>query len=204
MARPQAPDPVDIPDEDDWSPPAGMSPLRKVALTLLMVVLGVVPGLMLLASDPLPESSGETANEGAGGPAAPVEGSQRPSDVTSPDDAGPSPAGSDVPVPEPSQTEEPGPTEIPQPAPAPYVPREPFFPIHVPSNPFFPIPDSADGSAEEGEPWVPAEGAGAGDDAGDDEDDVGEDEEDEDEDEDAGSVDDQPKRRRLISIRLGE
>jgi hypothetical protein len=62
MGRPQVPEAADVPDDEPWTPP-GMSPLRKVGLTLLMVMLGVVPGLLLLASDPLPDSSDEVAPE---------------------------------------------------------------------------------------------------------------------------------------------
>lgn len=65
MAGTQATDPSDVPEDEPWTPPTGMSPLKKVGLTLLMVMLGVIPGLLLLASDPLPDSSDEVASESA-------------------------------------------------------------------------------------------------------------------------------------------
>lgn len=52
----------DIADDEAWTPP-GMSPMRKVGLTVLMVILGVIPGLLLLASDPLPDSPDELTPE---------------------------------------------------------------------------------------------------------------------------------------------
>ena len=56
MDRAQADDDTDAP----WTPP-GMSLARKVGLTALMVMLGVIPGILLLASDPLGNSSDEVA-----------------------------------------------------------------------------------------------------------------------------------------------
>ena len=90
-------DTPDVEDDEPWVEP-GMSPMRKVGLTLLMVMLGVIPGLLLLASDPLGNSSDELAPEsnsiaeGAGaGNEVPV------TDVAPPTDGAPP----DAPIPDP-------------------------------------------------------------------------------------------------------
>ncbi|HUR24693.1 MAG TPA: hypothetical protein VM327_01610 [Candidatus Thermoplasmatota archaeon] len=160
MARPQAPDPTeatDVPDEDAWTPP-GMSPLRKIALTLLMVVLGVVPGLMLLASDPLGNSSGETAL-GDGGtatddpPEAVDAGIEPPDEGTvASDDGGAPDAPPAAPTPPPPET--PAPPASDPVSPAPSFPPEPAAPVPEPS----PTPDDAGTIPDQPRPQEPPAG----------------------------------------------
>src|SRR5688500_12242993 len=92
MGSPQPPAATEGLAEDPWTPP-GMSPLKKVGLTLLMVVLGVVPALMLLASDPLPAPSGEARTPETLSPTAAVHSrEQPPEDEAVPADELPPPA----------------------------------------------------------------------------------------------------------------